>query len=107
VWLDPVKTMAFPNLYNWFMRLVPKKDLPLEILNQTIQEAGRDSLSAAPVYITNYHTKVKKVETGICPSCGEAFSLRQGLLCVSCQGEGYYQLNENPLGILFKKAGNS
>jgi formylmethanofuran dehydrogenase subunit E len=99
VWLDPGKTVAFPALYNWFMRLVEKKDLPLELLNQTIREAGRDPLSAVPVSIINYHTKVKKGETGICPTCGEAFSLRQGALCVSCQGEGYYlsNFNEMPL----------
>jgi formylmethanofuran dehydrogenase subunit E len=94
--LDVDKAAAFPNLYNWFMKLVPKKALPLEILNQTILEAGRDALSADPVYITNYYAKIKKGETGICPSCGEAYTLRQGGRCVSCQGEGYYQPNENP-----------
>ena len=44
--LDVDKTAAFPNLYNWFMKLVEKKDLPLEVLNQTILEAGREALSA-------------------------------------------------------------
>ena len=104
VWLDVGKAAAFPNLTNWFMKLVDKKDLPLEVLNQTILEAGRGALSAAPVYITNYYAKIKKGETGICPSCGEAYSLRQGALCVSCQGEGYYQLNENPADYFLKRA---
>ncbi len=44
--LDVDKTAAFPHLYNWFMKLVEKKDLPLEVLNQTILEAGREALSA-------------------------------------------------------------
>jgi formylmethanofuran dehydrogenase subunit E len=102
--LDVDKTTAFPNLYNWFMKLVEKKDLPLEVLNQTILEAGREALSAAPVYITNYYAKLKKGKTGICPSCGEAYTLRQGTLCVSCQGEGYYQPVENPAYIFLKRA---
>ena len=51
--LDVDKTAAFPNLYNWFMKLVEKKNLPLEVLNQTILEAGREALSATPVTITN------------------------------------------------------
>lgn len=103
--LDVNKTAAFPNLYNWFMKLVEKKDLPLEVLNQTILTAGRDALSADSVYITNHYAKIKKGETGICPSCGEAFTLRQGALCISCQGEGYYQSLEIPADYLLKRAG--
>ena len=102
--LDVDKTAAFPNLYNWFMKLVEKKDLPLEVLNQTILEAGREALSASPVYITNYYAKIKKGKTGICPSCGEAYTLRQGTRCVSCQGDAYYQSLENPGEILLKRA---
>ena len=102
--LDVDKTAAFPNLYNWFMKLVPKKDLPLEVLNQTILEAGREALSADPVFITNYYAKIKKGKTGICPSCGEAYTLRQGALCISCQGEGYYQPNENPADPFLRRA---
>ena len=102
--LDVDKSAAFPNLYNWFMKLVKKKDLPLEVLNQTILEAGREALSAAPVTITNYYAKIKKGKTGICPSCGESYTLRQGALCVSCQGDAYYQSLENPGEILLKRA---
>jgi formylmethanofuran dehydrogenase subunit E len=102
--LDVDKAAAFPNLYNWFMKLVEKKDLPLEVLNQTILEAGRDALSADPVYITNYYAKIKKGKTGICPSCGEAYTLRQGTRCVSCHGEGYYQTVENPAAYVLKRA---
>jgi formylmethanofuran dehydrogenase subunit E len=104
VWLDPGKTAAFSNLHKWFMKLVEKKDLPLEVLNRTILEAGREALSSTPVYITNYHDKIKKGKTGVCPSCGEAYTLRQGALCLSCQGEGYYQVNENPPDYFLRQA---
>ena len=102
--LDVDKTAAFPNLYNWFMKLVEKKDLPLEVLNQTILEAGRESLSAVPVYITNHYAKVKKGVTGVCPACEEAYSLRQGALCLSCQGEGYFQTIDHSAEIFLKRA---
>ena len=102
--LDVDKTAAFPDLYHWFMKLVEKKDLPLEALNQTILEAGREALSADPVFITNYYAKIKKGETGVCPSCGEAYTLRQGARCVSCQGEAYYQSFENPNDTILKRA---
>jgi len=104
VWLDVEKTKAFPNLFNWFMKLVDKKELPLEVLNRTILEAGREALSAAPVFITKYYTKIKKGKTGICPGCAEAYTLRQGALCASCQGEGYYRLNENFADTFLKRA---
>jgi formylmethanofuran dehydrogenase subunit E len=101
--LDVDKTAAFPHLYNWFMKLVEKKDLPLEVLNQTILEAGREVLSADPVFITNHYAKIKKGKTGICPSCGEAYTLRQGGLCVSCQGERYYRINDSPVETFLKR----
>jgi hypothetical protein len=98
------KTAAFPNLYHWFMKLVAKKDLPLDVLSQAILTAGREALSAAPVYITNYYAKIRKGQTGICPSRGEAYTLRQGALCFSCQGEGYYRPVENPADIILRRA---
>lgn len=102
--LDVGKASAFPNLFNWFMKLVDKKDLPLEVLTQTILDAGREALSAAPVTITNYYTKIKKGETGICPTCGEAYTLRQGALCISCQGQGYYEPFKVPADYFLKRA---
>jgi formylmethanofuran dehydrogenase subunit E len=44
VWLDLEKARNFPNIYNWYMRLVPKRDLPLDVLLQSILNAGRDML---------------------------------------------------------------
>lgn len=89
VWLDLEKARSFPNIYNWYMRLVPKKDLPLDVLLQSVMDAGRDMLSCAPVRITQLHGKNKKREIAICSGCGEAYPTRQGDRCLSCQGEGY------------------
>ena len=58
--VDLERLPAFPNIYNWYMRLVNKKDLPLSILNQYILAAGRKILSAAPVQITRYYGKTKE-----------------------------------------------
>ena len=43
---DLNKAEKFPNLYNWFMRLVPKKQLPLEVLIEDILKAKRSVFSA-------------------------------------------------------------
>lgn len=95
IWLDLRKTVFFPHIYNWFMRLVPKKSLPLEIVLEDIIAAGRSLLSSAPVRITNPHGKKKRGKTGICSGCGEAYPLEQGKRCVSCQGIRYFDLGWN------------
>ncbi|HMA86992.1 MAG TPA: FmdE family protein [Desulfosalsimonadaceae bacterium] len=90
VWFDLEKAKAFPDLYNWYMRLVPKKDLPISVLLEVLSEAGHSVLSYTPVKVTNYYTREKKKTINICAGCGEAYPAWQGALCRACQGEGYY-----------------
>ena len=92
VWLDPEKAKAFPNLYNWYMRLVSKQDLPLDALLDTIIEAQRACLSTHPVTVTRLNTRQKKGPTALCPECNEAYPISQGTTCEACQGNRYYQL---------------
>lgn len=91
VWLDLDKAQAFPNLYNWYMRLVPKKTLPLETINQSIFEAGRSTLSSSAIRVTRFYEPKKKGRTDVCSGCGEAYPVAQGSRCLTCQGQGYYE----------------
>ena len=91
VWLDIEKCKRFPDIYNWYMRLVPKRDLPLDVLLKRIEEAGRQMLSSVPVRVIQRHGKIKKGTMAICSQCGEAYPTSQGTLCHSCQGKGYYE----------------
>lgn len=91
VWVDTEKLRRFPDIYNWYMRLVPKRDLPLETLLTRIEEAGRHMLSWTPVTVCRYHEKHKKGKTELCSSCGEAYPADQGEICLACQGKGYYR----------------
>lgn len=92
VWLDLAKARPFKNLYNWYMRLVSKKDLPLDTLNGTILDAGRNVLSAEEIHMTGLYRRIKKDATAVCDRCGEAYAAAQGPVCRACQGEGYYQV---------------
>jgi len=94
VWLDLEKARQFPNLYNWYMRLAPKKDLPLEVMVETVVNANRDALSYGPIRVTQFHAPLKKGNTEICPGCGEAYPTAQGTQCLTCQGQGYYELQQ-------------
>jgi formylmethanofuran dehydrogenase subunit E len=91
VWLDLEKTRRFPDVYNWYMRLVPKSDLPLDVLLKSIEAAGRQMLSFAPVRVTRYQGKNRKGEVAICSRCREAYPTSQGDICLACRGKGYYE----------------
>jgi len=91
VWLDLTKARGFPEIYAWYMRLAPKKALPLEVLLDHIIRAGRGVLSGAPVTITAFYGKKEKGATAICPDCREAYPLHQGERCLACQGQGYFE----------------
>lgn len=97
VWLDLEKTRSFPNVYNWYMRLVPKKSLPLEVLLHDIIAAKRSILSSAPVRVTQLNGKIKKGEIAVCTGCREAYPALQGGQCLACQGKGYYESNSTSL----------
>lgn len=92
VWLDLKKTRAFPNLYNWYQRRISKKDIPIDTLLETILDARDSILSSSEITMTRFYLREKKGRTGICPRCGEAYGIRQGLICATCRGEGYYEL---------------
>jgi len=93
VWFDVSKAALFPNLYNWYMKKVSKKDLPIDILLESIFEAGRDALSSRAVSILNTYSGEKKGGTDICDGCGEAYPVVQGSVCLSCRGESYFELS--------------
>ncbi len=106
IWMDLERLSAFPNVYNWYMRLVDKKDLSLSVLIPDILLAGRKMLNSAPVHITRYYEKNKKGEIRICPVCHEAYPIKQGSQCQACRGEGYYEFELSPQIIERKGSGD-
>lgn len=91
VWLDPDKAKSHKNVYNWFMGLVPKKDLPKSILLDSIFAAEKSILSLQKVRVIKHGERQKKGDILICDQCREAYSASQGAPCQACQGNSYYQ----------------
>jgi formylmethanofuran dehydrogenase subunit E len=60
VWLDAGKTAARPAIHDWFLKRVPKDELPLEILLGQILEARRSLLSCRSVIVTDFLRRPKK-----------------------------------------------
>lgn len=94
VWLDTDKAKSFPNLYNWYMRLIPKDELPLEVVVETILDAGRTVLSSGAVHVIHLKEHTKKAKTAVCPGCREAYPSDQGSECLACQGKAYYRFSD-------------
>ncbi|MBW1705639.1 MAG: formylmethanofuran dehydrogenase subunit E family protein [Deltaproteobacteria bacterium] len=90
VWFDLKKAALFPNVYNWYMRKIPKKDLPLGVLLEGILNARRSVFSCRPVRVTGHYGKKRKGKINVCSGCGEAYPASQGSRCTACRGEGYY-----------------
>jgi formylmethanofuran dehydrogenase subunit E len=91
VWVDLEKMRPYPELYKWYMRLIPKKELPIDVLLGIILKAGRHVLSSQAITMTQYYDRVKKTDINVCPVCNEAFTATQGSICRACQGNGYYE----------------
>ena len=53
-----------------------------------------NALSYRPIRVTQFHAPLKKGNTEICPGCGEAYPTTQGTQCLTCQGQGYYELQQ-------------
>lgn len=91
IWLDLRKTREVSSIYNWSMRLVPKRKRTADPVIQDILTAGRSVLSWRAVPITQQIPDTPAhVPIAVCPKCDEAYPETQGDICISCQGGSYY-----------------
>ena len=94
VFLDTEKLKGWPEINTWFFKLKPKKEQDPIILRDRIIDAGQDILTVYDVTVDNtYLGKKGKGAIGTCPSCGEAYPLKDGTSCLACQGGSPYLSN--------------
>lgn len=91
-WLDLGKAKEYPDVYNWFMGLVSKKELPKEVLLPAIGRAGKAILSINKVKVVSHGERKGKGAILVCDKCNEAYAASQGMPCSACQGTGYYNV---------------
>jgi len=95
VYLDSEKLRTWPEFNAWYFKLKPKKEQDFEALMAQIKEAGASVLSLRRVRVKpEYNVKRRLGPTAVCPSCGEAYPLRDGSPCLACQGQSPY-INDN------------
>jgi formylmethanofuran dehydrogenase subunit E len=91
VYLDAQKLAAWPEFNAWYFKLKPKKEQDFDLLIGQIRAAGTDALSMQRVRVKPEYTVRRKLgKTANCPSCGEAYPLRDGDACLACQGRSPY-----------------
>jgi len=91
VYLDAQKLKPWPEFNAWYFKLKPKREQDFEKLMTQIKEAGASVLSLQRVRVRpEYIVKRRLGPTAVCPSCGEAYPLRDGSACLACQGRSPY-----------------
>lgn len=88
VYLDTKKLENWPEVRDWYLK--KNEQNPDRLLAQ-IKEVGHGLLSIQRVQVAPEKVRRKKMgPVSVCPVCGEAYPLRDGDTCLSCQGETPY-----------------
>ncbi len=91
VFLDSSKLDEYPELKNWFFRLVPKKEQNFELLMKNIRDAHEAIFGAQQVKVSlpsGHKDGPRRILA--CPVCGEAYPESNSDSCAACGGESYY-----------------
>jgi len=89
--IDVSKLDQYPEIKNWFMRLVSKHDQDKNALINEIRAAGPEILS---IKATRVSSAIRSKRAGsrivLCESCGEAYPDNGSTRCPACQGMDIY-----------------
>lgn len=91
VYVNPAKLEKWPEIKNWFFKLVPKKEQDTQQLMKQIQEAGPDICDYEKVKVKlSKVAKKHRSSFSICSRCKEPYPVADGDVCLGCQGEAPY-----------------
>jgi formylmethanofuran dehydrogenase subunit E len=101
VHVDVGKLGAFPEIQAWLLKEKAKMDQDTEQLFREIESAGDSICVMAPVRIrASFLGHAPMGGIGVCPQCGEAYPLDDGVLCRGCQGEAPYVVSAGAAGLM-------
>lgn len=91
VYLDPGKVQDWDEIQAWFLKLKPKTSQDAGRLQGQIWEAGPGICASQPVKVQPlYLAPRSKGPIGICSRCREAYPVKDGDVCLGCQGKSPY-----------------
>ena len=92
VYLDTKKLESWPEVRDWYFKKKKKSEQDADSLLAQIKEAGHGLLGIQSVQVEPEKVRRKKMgPVAVCPECSEAFPVRDGDKCLSCQGETPYK----------------
>jgi formylmethanofuran dehydrogenase subunit E len=92
VYLDMNKLGKWPEVNGWFLKLKAKEEQDSQLLIDQIKEAGHGMLSMQRVCVEPERLRRRKMgHVAACPACGEAYPIKDGNQCRSCNGESPYK----------------
>jgi formylmethanofuran dehydrogenase subunit E len=91
VFLDPLKLEAWPEIRNWYLKLIPKREQNKDRLLTEIREAGAEVLGFQEVNLKpQFIGKRSRGRMAVCPVCREGYPAQDGGVCRACLGEAPY-----------------
>ncbi|WP_051327959.1 FmdE family protein [Desulfatirhabdium butyrativorans] len=91
VYVDSRKTVHYPAVHTWFLKLKPKREQDTDLLLSQIREAGFGIYGIEPVTLREHLLQRRhKGAIAICSICGEAYPADHGRICRVCQGQNPY-----------------
>jgi formylmethanofuran dehydrogenase subunit E len=95
VFLDPKNLEHWPDIKAWFFKLKPKIEQNYDSILTQIKASGKKLCRVHPIQVhPQLLERQKKGKILICPSCGEAYPLQHGNICLACQGRSPYIISE-------------
>ena len=92
VYLDTEKLNNWPEVRDWYLKKKNKHEQDKDLLIAQIKEAGYGLLGMQKLQVDPEKVRRRKMgPVSICPSCGEAYPMRDGDKCRSCQGDTPYK----------------
>ncbi len=92
VFMDSKKVEDWSEIRDWFFKIKPRKEQDVVKLRDQIIEAGTEILSLQKIVIDqSFLGKKGKGAIGKCPSCTEAYPIKDGPTCLACQGGSPYK----------------
>ncbi len=92
VYLDPRKLEGWDEIQGWLLKLKTKREQDSSRLQEQIWRAGRDICTLHPVQVkSGDRARRSKGAIGICSACGETYPIKDGAICLGCQGEAPYE----------------
>lgn len=90
--IDAKKLKDWNEIESWFLKLKDKHKQDETLLREQIRLAGRSIYTLHPIKIkSTLLGKHSKGSIGICSQCGEAYPIKDGAVCLGCQGQAPYE----------------